>query len=261
MIILSYLIAGVFAGLVAGLLGVGGGIVVVPVLVMAFEAQGFHSDVLVHMAVATSLGTIVFTSSSSIWNHHIRGAVRWDLFKPLAVGITLGAVLGVLTVVQIDGAWLKKLIGIFAVFVALKMLLSHKTSGSLPEPSPPALMKAGTFIGWVSSIFGIGGGTISVPYLSRTTLDMKKVVGTAAACGFPIAFVGALTNIWIGQSQANLPEWSAGYIYLPALLGVVIASVYFARVGAKLAHRMPSERLRSLFAVLLLLVGIRFLVA
>lgn len=259
MIILSYLVAGVFAGLVAGLLGVGGGIVVVPMLIIAFEAQGFSDSVLTHMAIATSLGTIVFTSLSSIWSHHQNGAVLWKVFQPIALGIMLGAVLGVFTVIQLDGQLLKRLIGIFAVIVALRMLSKRSASGKAPIPSRLILGVAGSVIGWVSSMFGIGGGTLSVPFLSRCDIDMKKVVGTAAACGLPIAIFGAGTNMFVGQGVSDRPDWSIGYIYLPALLGVVVASVYFAKVGAKLAHRIPSEKLRSLFAVLLLLVGVRFL--
>lgn len=260
MIILSYLLAGVFAGLVAGLLGVGGGVVVVPILIIAFESQGISDHVLTHMAIATSLATIIFTSLSSIWNHHQNGAVLWPVFKPIGLGIVAGAILGVFTVIQLDGELLKRLIGIFAILVALKMLVKKASSGSRPIPSNASLIMAGGVIGWISSMFGIGGGTLSVPFLSRTNIDMKKVVGTAAACGLPIAVFGAATNVVLGYDVPNRPDWSLGYIYVPACLGVVLMSVYFARVGAKLAHKISSEKLRTLFAVLLLLVGVRFLV-
>ena len=260
MVLVSYLLAGIFAGLTAGLFGVGGGLVVVPVLVFAFELQGFDDQVLTHMAIATSLATIVFTSMSSVFNHHRRGAVLWQVFKPMSVGIAVGAVLGVLTVVQIDGWLLRKMFGVFAVIVALRMLLKSSSLHSLELPVSSKLATAGTFIAWFSSIFGIGGGTLSVPYLSRYKIEMKQVVGTAAACGLPIALFASLSNVFVGQTISNRPEWSVGLIYLPALFGISIASVYFAKVGAQLAHRLAPDKLRLAFASFLLLVGIRFLI-
>ncbi len=260
MIIASYLLAGIFAGLTAGLFGVGGGLVVVPILVFVFERQGFSTDVLTHMAIATSLATIVFTSLSSVYNHQQRGAVLWPVFRPMSAGIALGAVLGVLTVVQLDGGLLKKLFGIFAVIVALRMFIKSRNPQSLALPGKPVLSLVGVVIAWFSAIFGIGGGTLSVPYLSRYRIEMKEVVGTAAACGLPIALFATIGNMLMGSDFQARPEWSLGLIYLPALLGISLCSVYFARVGAQLAHRLPPMLLKRLFAGFLLLVGLRFLV-
>lgn len=259
MIIASYLLAGIFAGLTAGLFGVGGGLVVVPILVFVFESQGFPPAVLTHMAVATSLATIVFTSLSSVYNHHKRGAVLWKLFKPMSLGIALGAILGVMTVVQLDGWLLKKMFGMFAVTVALRMFFKSSDTLGLALPGTPVLVCVGGFIAWFSAIFGIGGGTLSVPYLSRFRIEMKEVVGTAAACGLPIAVFATMSNMFMGQSIAERPEWSLGLIYLPALLGVSVCSVYFARVGARLAHHLSPKLLKNLFSGFLLLVGVRFL--
>ena len=259
MTILIYVLAGVFAGTVAGLLGVGGGIVVVPVLIMVFESQGFSPALLTHMAIGTSLATIMFTSASSVLNHHRKGSVRWDIFKPLSLGIVAGAIVGVFTVLQIDGVLLKQIIGCFAILVALKMLYKSGVQSERPLPGRQVLLPVGLFIGWISSIFGIGGGTVSVPFLSRYRIAMTQVVGTAAACGMPIAAAGALTNILLGVGVDSRPDWSLGYVYLPALLGISIASVYFAKVGAGLAHRIPAQLLKKLFAGTLVLVGIRFL--
>lgn len=259
MIIATYLLAGMFAGLIAGLLGVGGGIIVVPVLILVFEAEGFSSDVLTHIAIGTSLATIVFTSFSSVLNHHRLGSVKWDLFKSLSIGIVVGAVLGVMTVLQLDGELLKRLIGVFAVVVALRMLWGANTVSSRPLPGQKILIPVGGVIGWVSSIFGIGGGTLSVPFLSRYQIEMRQVVGTAAACGLPIALAGALTNVVLGIGVDGRPGWSLGYVYLPALLGVSLASMVFAKFGAKLAHRLPSQHLKKIFACALILVGVRFL--
>lgn len=261
MIIASYLLAGIFAGLTAGLFGVGGGLVVVPILVFVFESQGFPVDVLTHMAIATSLATIVFTSLSSVYNHHKRGAVLWPVFRPMSIGIAVGATLGVLTLVQLDGWLLKKLFGVFAVVVAIRMFIKSSSAHSLELPGKFALSSVGVLIAWFSAIFGIGGGTLSVPYLSRYKIEMKEVVGTAAACGLPIALFATLSNAMVGSDFQGRPEWSVGLIYLPALLGISVCSVYFAKVGAQLAHRLPPLLLKKLFAGFLLLVGIRFLLS
>lgn len=259
MVLITYLIAGTFAGLTAGLFGVGGGLVVVPILVFVFEMQGFDPLVLTHMAIATSLATIVFTSISSVLSHHQRGSVRWDVFKPTSIGIALGAVLGALTLVQIDGWLLRKMFGVFAVLVAAKMIWHSSRVSELALPNSRVLVFAGVFIAWFSSLFGIGGGTLSVPFFSRYQIEMKQIVGTAAACGLPIALFASLSNVLVGQQLEGRPEWSAGLIYLPALLGISVASVYFAKVGAQLAHRVPPDKLKLMFASFLLLVGIRFL--
>jgi uncharacterized membrane protein YfcA len=260
MILAIYLLAGACAGLVAGLFGVGGGIVVVPVLVVVFESQGFDAQILTHMAIGTSLATIVFTSISSVVNHHRLGSVDWNIFKPMSVGIVLGSVIGVVTVLQLDGELVKKLIGGFAIFVAFKMFLQSSVVSTKEVPEGFCVMTpVGVFVGWVSSIFGIGGGTLTVPFLSRYNIEMKKVVGTAAACGLPIAIAGALTNIVMGIDLPHRPAWSLGYVYLPALFGIAVASTYFAKVGAKLAHKLPADLLKKLFAVTLFVVGLKFL--
>ncbi|TNC82234.1 MAG: hypothetical protein C9356_04245 [Oleiphilus sp.] len=259
MVLAVYMLAGACAGLIAGLFGVGGGVIVVPVLIVVFEAQHFPPELLTHMAVGTSLATILFTSLSSVWNHHRLGSVDWRLFRPLSAGIVLGSTLGVLTVLQLDGELVKKLIGGFAVFVSLKMFLQATHESSRPLPGSNILVPAGLVIGWVSAIFGIGGGTLSVPFLSRYAVIMKRVVGTAAACGLPIAIAGTATNVAMGLGLSGRPEWSVGYIYIPAVAGIVISSVYFAKLGAGLAHRLPAERLKKLFALALMIVGLRFL--
>lgn len=259
MILAVYLLAGACAGLIAGLFGVGGGVIVVPVLIVVFEAQHFPPEVLTHMAVGTSLATILFTSISSVWHHHRLGSVHWILFRPMSAGIVLGSTLGVMTVLQLDGELVKKLIGGFAVLVSLKMFLQARHESSRPLPGSITLVPAGIVIGWVSAIFGIGGGTLSVPFLSRYELAMKRVVGSAAACGLPIAIAGTATNVVMGIGLPARPEWSLGYIYVPAVAGIVLTSIVFAKVGAGLAHRLPAERLKKLFALALMLVGIRFL--
>ncbi|WP_409524598.1 sulfite exporter TauE/SafE family protein [Nitrincola sp. MINF-07-Sa-05] len=260
MTLIVYLILGAAAGLTAGLFGIGGGLLIVPVLIFSFELQGESPEVLTHMAIATSLATIVVTSISSILAHHKRGAVNWPVFRLLAVGILFGAILGVNTAVMLPGNALQIALGCFVILVAFQMALNLKPSAGEPVSGKWELGVAGTGIGWVSAIFGIGGGTLTVPYLSWRRITMQQAVATSAACGLPIALMGALTNIWVGWDAPARPEWSLGYVYLPAFVGIVITSSIFAKVGAKLAHALSQVMLKRIFAVFLLLVGIRFLV-
>mgnify|MGYP000079257992 CR=1 FL=1 len=257
--LLIYLVLGVFAGIAAGLFGIGGGLLIVPVLIIAFTAQGLPPEVLTHLAVGTSLATIVVTSISSVMAHHKKGAVQWPLFRFLAVGILLGAVLGVKTAGQMSGSMLQIFLGCFALLVAVQMSFNLKPNAGSSEPGSAQLVVSGGVIGWASAIFGIGGGTLTVPYLSWKRVQMQQAVATSAACGLPIAVTAALTNIHQGWGAEGLPEWSLGYIYLPAFVGIVLTSSVFAKVGAKLAHSLPPLVLKRIFAVFLVVVGGRFL--
>lgn len=254
-----YLAVGAVAGLLAGLFGIGGGLVIVPVLVLSFELQGISGGVLTHMAVGTSLATIVFTSLSSIKAHHTKGAVNWALCGWLSGGIVVGAILGANTVSQFSGELLQLIIGCFALVIAVQMGFDLKPQGARQLPGKPGLVAAGGGIGWASAMFGIGGGSLTVPFLSWNNVKMQQAVATAAACGFPIALSGAVTNMFTGYGNAELPEWSTGFVYWPAFAGIVLTSVPMAKVGAKLAHKLPAQTLKRIFALLLVAVAIRFL--
>ncbi|WBE25851.1 sulfite exporter TauE/SafE family protein [Denitrificimonas caeni] len=254
-----YLVLGAIAGILAGLFGVGGGIIIVPVLVFSFTAQGFAPEVLTHLAVGTSLATIVFTSINSIREHNRRGAVQWNLFVWLAPGILAGAAVGGVTAALIQGPILQKIIGVFAICVALQLALNLTPKNPRPLPKRPELVAAGGIIGWASAIFGIGGGSVTVPFLVWRSVSIQQAVATSAACGFPIAFAGAVVFMSTGWHESQLPEWSLGFVYLPAVLGIALTSMFFARFGARLAHRLPPLLLKRLFALLLTAVGISFL--
>lgn len=258
--LLVYLVLGGFAGVLAGLFGIGGGLVIVPVLILSFGVQGISADVATHLAVGTSLATIIFTSLSSIRSHHVKNAVRWDLFRPMLAGIVAGAIVGVWTASLIAGEALQAIIGVFVMLVAIRMLLDVAPKPGRDTPGPLGLGVAGTGIGWASAIFGIGGGTLTVPYLSWCNVRMQAAIGTAAACGLPIAITGALANVAVGWRTEGLPPHSLGFVYLPALLGIVATSVICARFGAELAHRLDVQLLKRIFAVFLLVVGVRFLI-
>ncbi|WP_246065510.1 sulfite exporter TauE/SafE family protein [Hydrocarboniclastica marina] len=256
-----YLLLGAVAGVLAGLFGIGGGLIIVPVLIFSFQAQGLGGDVMAHLAVGTSLAAIVFTSLSSIRTHHAKGAVRWDLFRPMAVGIVFGTAFGVLTVAGISGPMLQNIIGIFTLVIAVKMGFALSPTPGRNPPAKPGLAGVGGVIGWASALFGIGGGSLVVPFLTYCNVGMRNAVATSAACGLPIAVAGALANMVVGQGQPGLPPYAVGYVYLPAVVGIVLTSVPFARLGALLAHRLSPVLLRRTFALLLTLIGIRFLLA
>ena len=177
---LIYLILGGFAGTLAGLFGVGGGMIIVPVLVYSFALQGFSPEVLTHMAVGTSLATIVFTSINAVRAHHRLGAVRWPLFVWMTLGIVVGSVLGALTAAYISGPALQKIIGVFAILVAAQMAFKLQPKAALDVPGKPTLTLAGGFIGWASAIFGIGGGSLTVPFLVWRSVPMQQAVATSS---------------------------------------------------------------------------------
>ncbi len=256
--LLLYLLVGGCAGLLAGLFGIGGGLIVVPALVFSFGLQGVSPAVLTHMAVGTSLATIVITSISSVRAHHALGAVNWPVVLRMAPGIALGVWLGAMVAAGLSGPILQLIIGLFAWAVAAQMGFGLKPKPSREVPGAPVLLAVGGGIGWASALFGIGGGSLTVPFLSWCNVSMQRAVATSAACGLPIALVGALANVVEGWGRPELPALSSGFVYWPAMLGIALASAPAAKVGARLAHRWPAERLKKMFALLLLLIGTRF---
>ena len=258
--IILYLVLGAAAGVLAGLFGIGGGLIIVPALVLMLELQGVSGEVTAHLAVGTSLASVVFTSLSSVHTHHARGAVRWDLFRPMVLGILVGAAFGAITAGALSGEVLQQVIGLFVVLVAIRMVTGWSPRAGQRRPMRAELGGVGGVIGWLSAMVGIGGGTLTVPYLTWSGTRMQQAVGTSAACGFPIAVSGALTNSLVGWGRDGLPAYSAGFIHLPAVLGIVVMSVPCARLGAQLAHRLNELWLKRLFALVLITVGVRFLV-
>lgn len=255
-----YLGIGAVAGLVAGLFGLGGGAVVVPVLILAFHWQGVAPEVLTHMAIGTSLATIVVTSSSAIRTHQRRGAIAWPLVGRLVPGVLVGTALGGLLAARVGGELLQFCFGAFLVLVAFQMAFGVRVRPR-PGPAPGRAMQvgAGGVIGLASGVFGIGGGSLTVPWLLWCRQSTLTAVASSAALGLPIAISGALTYAVVAGS-ADLPPWSLGYVYLPALLGIVLTSTPSARWGAQLAHRLPELVLRRAFALVSLAIGIQFMV-
>lgn len=257
--LLLYLAVGAFAGTIAGLFGVGGGLIIVPVLVFVFKGQGVSETVMVHLAVGTSLATIVFTSIASVRAHHQRGAVRWDIFRRLAPGIVAGALLGAAIADAMPTKVLRNFFGVFELSVAVYLWWNRQPAPHRGLPGVAGMGTAGGVIGTVSSILGIGGGTLTVPFLAWCNVHLREAVATSAACGLPIAVAGALGFVATGWNAPQLPAWSSGYVYWPAFTGIALASVVFAPLGAKLAHSLPVARLRRFFALFLAALGVRML--
>lgn len=256
-----YLALGAFAGTLAGLLGVGGGLVMVPVLVFIFQGQVMSGTVIMHMALGTSLAIIMLTSLSSIRTHHQRGAVLWFVCGRLTPGIILGALSGAVVADALPDTILKPVFGIFELLVALQMWLGVRPSTQRDVPGWPGMSFAGWVIGSVSAIVGIGGGTLTVPFLTWCRIGIHNAVATSAACGFPIAVAGTLGFIATGWNEAGLPAMSSGYVYWPAFAAVGVASMLFAPLGARLAHALPADKLKKFFAIFLAVLGVRMLMA
>jgi uncharacterized membrane protein YfcA len=255
----TYSILGAFAGILAGLLGVGGGIVIVPMLTFTFVAQQFPHQHLLHLALGTSLATIVFTSIASFRAHHRKGAVNWQVVRLISPGIVVGTLAGSWVAASLSTNFLKIFFVGFTFFVALQMLLDIRPKPHRQLPGGMVLFGSGSFIGAISSLVGIGGGSMSVPLLVWCNVPMHGAIGTSAAIGFPIAISGAVGYILNGLSAKGLPAGSFGFVYLPALIGVAGMSFLTAPLGARLAHRLPVSRLKKLFACLLIATGLKLL--
>lgn len=251
--------AGSCAGLLAGLFGIGGGIILVPILIWLFKMQSIGGESLVVMAIATSLATINITSISSVYAHHRLGAIHWQTVMRLAPGILIGSIIGTVIADQLPGKILKLFFAIYLLIVALQMALQIKPKADSIHFSAPVLISAGGVIGTLSAILGIGGGTLTVPFLVKCRLPMRNAVAISSACGLPIAVAGTLSYALLGWHKTNLPMHSFGYVYLPAFFGIIFTSVLFAPIGAKLAHTIPTQTLKRIFAVFLFIVGIRLL--
>ena len=241
---------GVVAGLLAGLLGVGGGLVLVPVLVWVMEGSGMHAHVQ-HMALGTSLAVMVFTSFSSVRAHHRHGAVDWAIVRRFAPPIVLGTLLGTQLAGLLPSRELRWFFIVYAYLIAAQMLLDAKPKASRTLPGSVGLGGVGLGIGVVSSFVGIGGGSMSVPFMSWCNIPLKRAIATSAALGFPIALSNALGYAIGGQSVSGLPAGSFGYIWLPALAVIASCSVLTAPLGARAAHRLPVKKLKRIFASVL----------
>lgn len=244
----------------AGLLGIGGGALIVPVLVIVFDLQKVNPGITMQAALGTSLATIVFTALSSVLAHHRRGAVNWAIFRKITPGIVIGGLVGAGIADHLASRTLHIM---FVVFMfALALQLSRGTVATAARGRLPGVMGvtlAGTIIGTASSIFGIGGGSLSVPFMTWCSVPVRQAIATSAAIGLPIALSSTTGYIIAGLHDPRLPPWSVGYVVLPAFLGIVVASTLAAPFGARLAHRLSEATLRRIFALFVTILGVRML--
>lgn len=257
MIWIEYALTGIFAGFLAGYLGIGGGLVLVPVLSWLFSRDPAIAGIAVQMAVATSLATMLFTSMSSLLAHHRRGAIAWSLVRQMLAGLLAGALLGSLIADRIGDNTLGYVYGIFAFLVGLKMMLGSSQLGNRPLPGPIPVAGTGFAIGTISSMIGIGGGSLTVPWLLWHGHRVRNAVATASACGYPIAVAGTLGFVLLGDSHASTP--TLGYVHLQALAGVAVFGVLGAPLGASAIHRSSPLLAKRIFAVFLLIVAVKML--
>lgn len=251
-LIAELLLLGSCTGFLAGLLGIGGGMLLVPFMTFILSHRGVPDGLAVKMAIATSMATILFTSVSSVRAHHKRGAVRWDIVRGLAPGIVIGGLLagaGVFAVLK--GQWLALVFAAFVGFSATQMLLDKKPAPARQMPGMAGQWAAGGGIGFISGLVGAGGGFVSVPFMTWCNVAMHNAVATSAALGFPIALANTVGYVAGGWSlPAPLPG-ALGYLYLPALAVIASASVLTAPFGARVAHAMNVRQLKRVFALLL----------
>ncbi len=255
---LAYIALGAAAGFFAGLMGVGGGTVLVPVLAMIFAAQGFPPQQVLHLALGTSLAVIAFTSVSSLRAHHQHGAVLWPVVWAISPGIVAGTLLGSLVASYVPTRALAMFFVLFVTLVAIQMMADVRPKSGRELPGKLGVAAVGAGIGFVSALVAIGGGAMSVPFLAWCNVKMHQAIGTASAIGFPIAVSGTLGYVLTGLDQPGvLPAGSVGYVHLPALFWVAAVSVLFAPLGARTAHRLPVATLKRLFAGILLLLAVK----
>jgi uncharacterized membrane protein YfcA len=256
LLLIELVLLGLGSGFLAGLLGIGGGMLMVPFLTFFLSKQGVGADLAVKMAIATSMATIMFTSIASVRAHHKRGAVRWDIVKTLAPGIVAGSLVASLGVFALlKGAYLAIFFGLFVGFSATQMFRNKKPAPSRQMPGTAGRLAAGGGIGFLSGLVGAGGGFISVPFMAWCNVPIHNAVATSAALGFPIALANVVGYVLAGQGVTGLPPGAFGYVWLPALGVVALASVFTAPLGAKAAHTLPVATLKRVFASVLYLLA------
>ncbi|OTG85903.1 hypothetical protein B9T31_09950 [Acinetobacter sp. ANC 4558] len=259
--LIIYLLIGAIAGFAAGLFGVGGGLIIVPILYVVFTYLQYDPSVIMHMAIGTSLATIIVTSVSSISAHQKKKGILWDVVRNLTPGLVVGGFVGAGIADYLPGKGLQLLIGAFSLWMAYKMFKGANVAVNESKKLPSKAMQllAGGGIGTASAIFGIGGGSLTVPYLNKCGVVMQKAVGTSAACGLPIAVAGAIGFMWFGhQSDVALPN-TIGYVQIYAFIGISIMSFITAKQGAKVAHQLSAAMLKKCFSILLTIVGLYFM--
>jgi len=261
-----FLALGACTGLLAGMFGIGGGSLLVPALIFIFYGMGFDESIVIYLAIGTSLTSIFFSALSSSYSHHLKQSVAWSLVVPLSIGMMIGAIIGSRYATSLDSSDLKIIITIFLFAVGMEMIFNYsqfiisKTKKALSISNITAPVH-GAWIGFLSAIIGIGGGSFTTPLMIAGGYNIRKGIGTAAACGAPIAIAGALGYMFFGQGNLNLPNLTSGFIYWPAVAGISFASILTAKIGANFSHSLPEVTLKRMFGIFLTIVGVMVMIS
>jgi uncharacterized membrane protein YfcA len=257
----AYLAIGAIVGFFAGLLGIGGGTIIVSSLALMFAAHGFAPEYVMHMAIGTSLAAIISGSWASFRTHHRHKAVDWPLVRAMIPGLLAGVLAGAVGARFMNTAALKVFFLVFLALIIAQMVFNFRTKVTRQLPGPVGLTAMAVFIGVCSSLFGGGAAAVGVPFLTWCNMTTHRAIGTVSALGFPVAIAGAIGYAVAGLGVAGLPKWSAGFVYLPAFVGISITSVLVAPYGARLAHKLKGPTLRRIFAVFLIAIGVKLAIA
>ncbi len=258
--IILFILTGIIAGLFSGLLGIGGGAVVVPCLLLIFSMMGMPQQYVMHLASGTSLAIMILTSQATVRAYNRHGRILWSVYRKIAGGVAVGAIIGAMLADSLHSDWLQLFFGVFILAVAIKMFFPLNTHVDRALPNKAVMNGIGFLIGGKSGLLGVGGGAIMVPFLTHYQLPMRNAAGISALISFTVALVGSVTYVWTGQNEVGLPAWSLGYVYVPAMIAVAIPSMVCASVGASLAYRVDVKLLRKIFAGFMLVVGVHMIV-
>jgi uncharacterized membrane protein YfcA len=256
---LGYVAIGAAVGFFAGMLGIGGGAIMVPLLVILFDAQGLPKSHILHLAVGTGMATILFTSVASVRAHAARGAIRWDIARNITPGILVGGLVGSWIASFIPPLVFAALFTAVIYLAATNLLIDRKPKPSREAPGFVGMSVFGFVVSAASAFAAIGGAFLTVPFMLWCNVPMLPAIGTAAVIGFPIALSGTIGFIATGLRETGLPPYTVGFVYLPALAGIVVTSMLMAPVGAAAAHRLPTVWLKRIFAVLFYVMATKML--
>lgn len=256
---LLYMLIGSAVGTFSGLIGLGGGVIMVPALLWAYKAQGISDNLAIHMAAGTSLSVIVFTSLFSLYNHLKRGAKIQPIYRQLAAGIIIGTMLGAIFGHFLPARMIEILFGVFILFVSIRMVLAIKPKPGRKLPGKLGMFLVAGGIGGKSGVLGVGGGAVTTIFLNYCNVPLRNIIAISAACSSTVAVVGAVSFMLIGYNMPNLPAWSTGYVYWPGFLGILLTGPIFAKLGTMLSYKLPVEILKRILGVILVMAAIKMI--
>lgn len=254
-----YLLTGAFAGTLSGLFGIGGGMVVVPILSIIFKQAGYPDSIIMHVASASSLCIMIFTTQMSARVRYRQEGLDFSIYRKLVGGCSIGVIAGVCLADQLPTDVLRMGFGIFLLFVATRSLIIFRVNPSRKMPGPVGSNLMGIAVGMSSGLLGVGGGVVMMPFLTYCNIDMRRAIGVSTLLSLTLAATGAFTSILTGHQEPNLPGWHTGYINWPAVIGIAASSIVFAPMGVFLSHKLPVHTLKRLFGLIILLTGIHML--